>query len=102
MTMELPVEEQFTNDRVRPHKGYNLVSTDPFGFWHIEHPEGNRLPDELKQGQYTDWGLAARKVDQYLDKLKMKEDRPPLDKNTRKVQEVLRSQTQEPAMKGKE
>jgi hypothetical protein len=88
--MELPVEEQFTNERVREYRGYKLVSTDPFGFWHIEHPEGNRLPDELKIGQFTEYPLAARRVDQYLAQKEAEANKPPLDKNTRKVQEVLK------------
>jgi len=82
-------EEYFTNDRVKEHKGYRLVSTDPFGFWHIEHPQGN-IAKELKDSEYTDWSLAARKVDQYLAAQEAKENRPPLDKNTRKVQEILK------------
>jgi hypothetical protein len=88
--MNLPVEQQFTNERSKDYRGYKLVSTDPFGFWHIQHPEGNRLPDELKEGQFTEYPLAMRKVDQYLAKKELEENKPPLDKNTRRVQEVLK------------
>jgi hypothetical protein len=86
-------EEYFTNDRVKEWKGFNLVSKDPFGFWHIENPNGP-TPKELAVGEFTDWALAARQVDKYVSGKQDKENKPPQDKNTRKVQEVLKAREQ--------
>jgi hypothetical protein len=84
----------FTNDRRREYRGYNLVQTDPFGFWHIEHTDGNKTPKELKESEYTDYPLAHKAIDAYLSRKALEENRPPLDKNTRKVQEVLKGKVE--------
>lgn len=86
-TIQRGAPEYFTNDRMEEYNGYRLVSTDPFGLWHIEAMRG-QVPDVLK-GEWTGKYEAKKKIDWYVNTKAEKEDKPPQDKNTRKVQEIL-------------
>jgi hypothetical protein len=78
---------EFVNDRVREYKGFKLRSTDPYGLWSIHATKGS-IPDMLK-GSYTGLREAYQKIDSYLGMKQDKENKPPIDKNTRKVQQIL-------------
>lgn len=83
----------FTNDRVHEYKGYTIKASDPYGLWHITAKQGT-LPDFLK-GEFTGRTEAQRKIDVYVNKKIEEENKPALDKNTRKVQEILKARSEE-------
>jgi hypothetical protein len=77
---------EFSNDRVQEYKGYKLKASDPYGLWSI-HAKG-ALP-ELLQGSFTGLREAKQKIDIYLGKKEAEANKPPRDKNTKKVQDIL-------------
>ncbi len=85
--------QYFTNDRVVEHNGYLIKASDPYGLWSIHSAKGS-LPKAL-DGEFTGTQEAKKKIDWYINSLVEKENKPPLDKNTRKVQEVLAARTGE-------
>lgn len=97
ITRNPPAQEYFTNDRMEEYKEFRIVSTDPFGMWHAELP-GKTLPKVL-EGEWTSKFEIKKKIDWYVNtkrnEVEAKENKLPQDKNTRKVQEILRARDAE-------
>jgi hypothetical protein len=83
----------FQNDRVHEYKGFYIKATDPYGLWHIEAAKGPTA--EFLKGEFTGRTEAQRRIDAYVNKKIEEENKPPLDKNTRKVQEILKERSEE-------
>lgn len=66
---------------------FNLRSKDPHGFITISTGIG-RTPQEF-QGEFTDVAAAMSAIKAYVNKKIAEENRPPRDKNTRKIKEIL-------------
>lgn len=72
------VDDEFT---------FRLRSQDPYGFLKITMK--GALPSEL-QGEFTSTTDAIMAIRSYVNRKRAEANKPPVDKNTRKVQEVLK------------
>lgn len=54
---------KFHNDRIKEYGGFKIVSTDPYGHWHVEPPKGP-CPDAMI-GEWTDLTKLYAKIDNY-------------------------------------
>lgn len=55
---------KFSNDRVKEYAGFKIVSTDPYGMWHVEPPKGP-CPAGLA-GEWNDLTKLFAKIDNYV------------------------------------
>lgn len=69
---------------------FHLRSKDPHGFISIQNAKGGLPGPELK-GEFTGMHDAILAIQGYVNRKKAEANKPPQDKNTRKVQEILAS-----------
>lgn len=82
-------EEFMVNEDYREeYKGYTMEAGGRDGLWKLKAPQ-QMLPNNLK-GRFTSKELLRFEIDKHLAKKEEKENRPPQDKNTRKVQEIMK------------
>jgi hypothetical protein len=86
---ELTIEDEDIGRRVVTVDGFkfNLRSRDPYAFVTVV-PESGSVPRELK-GEFTSGTDALIAIRSYVNRKKAEKSKPPLDKNTRKVKEIL-------------
>lgn len=78
------------NDRVIDYRGFKLTYTDPHGHLFVSYPNGGRIPEAL-EGEWTDVNVVMKKIDWVLGTKAQASDKPAIDNNTRKVQEILKA-----------
>lgn len=78
------------NDRVMEYKGFKLTHSDPHGHVTVSNPNGGRIPAEL-EGTWTDLNIIFKKIDNIVGRREQEKDKPAIDNNTRKVQEILKA-----------
>lgn len=81
--------EHFTNERVEEYKGFRLVSSDPYGYWHVENIGGGPVGGALT-GEWTGKYELKKKIDWYVNHKDEIANAPPQDKNTKKVKEIMK------------
>lgn len=91
--------DHFTNDRVELYPDakvgpWKIISTDPYGLFHIERVGGVQVPACLDDQSFVTRGEAKKQIEIYVNAQITKENKPPQDKNTRKVQEVLKARSE--------
>jgi hypothetical protein len=66
---------------------FSLRSKDPYGYITVSTTAG-RTPKEF-EGQFTDISAALNAIKAYVNRKISEENKPPRDKNTRKIKELL-------------
>lgn len=69
---------------------FRVISKDPYGFMTISTGSAGALAKELK-GQFTDINAVLSVIKSYVTKKRAEKNKPPRDKNTRKISELLAS-----------